>query len=234
MPRSELTPAAAASVIVVREARGGPQVLLLCRSEKLSFAGGMSVFPGGRVEASDAETSSPSNTVLKARLAAVREAREECRLALAEGDLIPFAHWTPPTSSLRPFDTWFFIGSAQEDAHVVPDGVEIVSHQWIRPAVALERREAGEIRLMAPTWLALWRLSAFPTAAEALRDARRRRPQAFAPRHVEVPGGRVALYAEDSSYGSGDLKAAGPRHRLWMLDDGWRYEFHGFPADVDA
>ena len=34
----------------------------------------------------------------------------------------------------------------------------------------------------------------------------------------------VARYEEDVAYDSADLDVPGPRHRLWMLDSGWRYE----------
>ncbi len=34
----------------------------------------------------------------------------------------------------------------------------------------------------------------------------------------------VALYAGDAGYDSGDATLPGRRHRLWMLDEGWRYE----------
>ena len=39
-----------------------------------------------------------------------------------------------------------------------------------------------------------------------------------------VDGGRVALYAEDCGYETGLIACEGPRHRIWMLDTGWRYE----------
>src|SRR5439155_8037836 len=53
--RDGVTPAPAATVIVVRDASGGPEVLLVQRHRATAFMGGAFVFPGGRVEASDGD-----------------------------------------------------------------------------------------------------------------------------------------------------------------------------------
>ncbi len=34
----------------------------------------------------------------------------------------------------------------------------------------------------------------------------------------------VAMYEGDAAYGTEDVDVPGPRHRLWMLADEWRYE----------
>jgi hypothetical protein len=34
----------------------------------------------------------------------------------------------------------------------------------------------------------------------------------------------VAVWHDDVAYDSGDLHTAGPRHRLYMLPDGWQYD----------
>ena len=73
------TPAPArpsASVAVVRQSAGGLEVLLVKRNEKIAFHGGAWVFPGGRVDESDALGISDGEMVLAAR-AATREAEEE-------------------------------------------------------------------------------------------------------------------------------------------------------------
>ena len=44
---------AAATVILLRDAAGGLETLMLRRDSKLDFVGGMWVFPGGRVDAAD-------------------------------------------------------------------------------------------------------------------------------------------------------------------------------------
>jgi hypothetical protein len=39
--------------------------------------------------------------------------------------------------------------------------------------------------------------------------------------------GIVALYHGDAGYESGDADLEGARHRLWMVEGGWRYERSG-------
>ncbi|MEV0110015.1 hypothetical protein AB0H42_27270 [Nocardia sp. NPDC050799] len=46
-------PVAAASVVLLREAAGEPEVYLQRRAAGMAFAGGKPVFPGGRVDAAD-------------------------------------------------------------------------------------------------------------------------------------------------------------------------------------
>jgi chromosome segregation ATPase len=58
----------------------------------------------------------------------------------------------------------------------------------------------------------------------ALRDLGSRPPEHFATRFGGVEGGIVAMYHGDAGYDHDDPNRPGPRHRLWMLADGWRYE----------
>ena len=55
VPRVPAVPRASATVVVLREAPGGPQVLLLRRNRATGFVPGAWVFPGGRVDAADGE-----------------------------------------------------------------------------------------------------------------------------------------------------------------------------------
>ena len=107
---------------------------------------------------------------------------------------------------------------------VLIDGAEIHDHAWLQPADALARRDAGEIDLAPPTWVTLWRLSAAPTVAAAVDDARRREPEKFETHIVQADGVPVAVWHGDPAYETGDINAPGPRHRLLMLPDGWRFE----------
>ncbi len=76
----------AATVIVMREAAGGPPELLIVeRARAMSFAGGALVFPGGRVDSGDhvlAATLEGDPDDLAARIAAVRETIEEAGVAV--------------------------------------------------------------------------------------------------------------------------------------------------------
>lgn len=80
----------AATLVVFRRgpAGGPPELLMVVRSHAMSFAGGMAVFPGGRVDAADralAETIGSSLDPDEAahRIAAIRETIEETGLAPA-------------------------------------------------------------------------------------------------------------------------------------------------------
>jgi 8-oxo-dGTP pyrophosphatase MutT (NUDIX family) len=212
----------AATVVLLRDAPdSGLETLMVRRSSKLEFAGGMWVFPGGRVDPDDVP---PDGDVIEAaRHAAVREAREEADLTVDGDALVPFAHWVPPPITKKRFATWFFLGPAPAGAVTVDMG-EIRDHRWLQPADAIARRDAEEIELAPPTWVTLDRLSRFPDVATALADARAREPEFFETHIARVEGGVAALWEGDAGYESGDGDATGPRHRLWMLPTGWRYE----------
>ena len=84
---SEAIPAA--TVVVFRNAPdgGAPQILMVTRSRDLKFAGGMAVFPGGRVDPADYELGERLAGELDAdeaahRIAAIRETLEETGLAI--------------------------------------------------------------------------------------------------------------------------------------------------------
>ena len=88
------------------------KVLLLKRNPKLAFAGGVWVFPGGAVDKTDYNDTS-INTCSLARVAAKREAFEECGLTVSEDTLYHFCKWTTPVEEKKRFRTWFFVGSVK-------------------------------------------------------------------------------------------------------------------------
>lgn len=77
----------AASILLVREAEGRRQIFWMRRGTKLRFGPGMYAFPGGKVDAADAEV--PVEGVSEGErpfvVAAIREAFEEVGILLAEG-----------------------------------------------------------------------------------------------------------------------------------------------------
>ncbi len=54
-PATPAVPHASATVVLMREGEGGPEVLLLRRNRATGFVPGAYVFPGGRVDAADGE-----------------------------------------------------------------------------------------------------------------------------------------------------------------------------------
>jgi len=212
-------------VIVARDADGGLETLLIRRNTALDFAGGMWVFPGGRIDPGDYPADAPHDEAAGARRAAVREAAEEAGLVLDEAGLVPFSHWTAPAMSPKRFAAWFFLAPCPPGTPVITiDGSEIHDHAWMRPEDAIARRDAGEIDLAPPTWITLHRMARWPDLTTALLDARGHEPERFETRFKPVDDGAVAVYEGDVAYEGGPLDRPGPRHRLWMVESGWRYE----------
>ena len=219
-----LAPHPAATVVLLRDAAARCAVLLVRRNAQLAFHGGAWVFPGGRIDPTDyAMVAERSDIVSAAKHAAVREAREEAGVFVAAESLVALSRWLTPTGVPKRFDAWFFAARSDTD-DVCVDGGEIHEHRWISPADALAAQRAGEIDLPPPTWVTLHWLSGYRTADEALAAAARGPVEFFEPRLHAVADGACTLYAGDVGYDTGDIDQPGPRHRLWMVDSGWRYE----------
>jgi len=213
----------AATVVLLRDGDAGLETLMLRRNSKLAFAGGMWVWPGGRIDPDDYDADVPDDVGRAARRAAVRETLEEAGLDLDESGLVWFSHWTPPSISPKRFATWFFVAAAPE-GRVTVDGGEIHEHRWIRPIDAMRLRNELEIELSPPTWITLEQLKGFADADHAIASLGGCEPEYFSTRFAAVDGGGVALYHGDAGYEASDAMLDGTRHRLWMLDSGWRYE----------
>ena len=211
-----------ATIVLVRDADAGLEVLLVRRSKKLNFHGGAWVFPGGRIDPDD-HPAGDENLAEAARRAAVRELREEANLDLDTGHLHPISRWVTPDILPKRFDTWFFIAPART-YDVVVDGGEIREFQWSRPAVALDEQRKGSIELPPPTFVTLTELAKAGDVASAISSLRSDVPRPYTPRVCNIEGGACSLYEGDAGYDQADPDAEGARHRLWLLESGWRYE----------
>ena len=79
----------AATVMLLRDATSGIEVFMLRRTKSAAFAGGMYVFPGGRVDEADGQ-GDPGYVI-----AAIRECFEEAGVLLAtdeDGDMVADGH----------------------------------------------------------------------------------------------------------------------------------------------
>lgn len=213
----------AATVIVVRDSSAGPEVLLLRRDPDLSFAGGMWVFPGGRIDPVDA--GGDGDLEVAARRAAAREAAEEAGLAVDPAELRRWSHWTPPPVTPKRFTTAFFVTRHPNGSdEVVVDDREIREHRWALPTDVLEGRDRGEVALTPPTFITLHQLRSHCDVAAILDAAEPEDgPEHFATRIAVEGDAVIALYHGDAGYESGDPTAMGPRHRLEM-GAVWTYE----------
>ncbi|MCW2236897.1 NUDIX hydrolase [Azospirillum canadense] len=75
-------PHPAASLILLRDGADGLEVLMIRRHEGLRFAPGATVFPGGRIDPDDHAPAATPLDLLPQRMAAIREAFEECGILL--------------------------------------------------------------------------------------------------------------------------------------------------------
>jgi len=212
----------AATVIPLRDSSDGIEVLVLRRDTNLAFHGGSWVFPGGRVDPGDFEVAATNDVAIAARQAAVREAKEEADLDISAEDLVSLSHWTTPLGRNRRFSTWFYAVHAQQGDVTVDDG-EIREFEWHTIAAAIGGCDAGEINLAGPTYVSLLGLAPHPTVSTALEHVSSQPDQVFLPKILKVGDETFSMYQGDPAYESGDSSASGPRHRMQMLDKGYRY-----------
>ena len=129
-------PRAASTIVLMRDGPTDLEFFMVVRQHEIDFASGALVFPGGRMEAGDTELARQAipfadgidETARALRIAAIREAFEECGVLLArpkgDGRIVPaeragaldrsapFAELmsreglTPATEALVPFARW--------------------------------------------------------------------------------------------------------------------------------
>jgi 8-oxo-dGTP pyrophosphatase MutT (NUDIX family) len=183
----------AASVIGVRDAAAGPEVLVIERTLDHRFLPGYVAFPGGAVDPTDrglAERWFGDGTE-SARAAAVRELAEEVGLAitgdgvvsagsdrsLAQVDASPpsaealpeIARWIAPEAVPVRFDARYFAVRMDTAADPDPDGVEASRAWWVSPTDLLAAWESEEVRLYWPTHYTMVALADRRDADDVLR-----------------------------------------------------------------
>jgi 8-oxo-dGTP pyrophosphatase MutT (NUDIX family) len=220
---SGVEPYPAATVVLLRDGESGLEVLLGRRSSRLTFRGGAWVFPGGKIDPED-YADAPDDVDAAARRAAVREAKEEAGVDVDAEALVHLSNWTTPEISPKRFATWFFAGPVG-GGNEVADGAETEALQWFAPDEALAARAAGEIELAPPQYVTLLVLREFETVAAAMASIAAGEIVDFTPRFHMVEGdGAICVYVEDVAYEDlGLLDTPGPRHRLYLREDGWEY-----------
>src|SRR2546425_6651082 len=115
-PGAPTTPRQAATVILLRGGADALEVLLVRRTPRARFMGGVWVFPGGAVDPGEDECD-----------AAVRELLEEAAVSVEDpGRLVRFSRWITPAEVKIRFDTHFFLAPLPAGAQPAIDGEEIV------------------------------------------------------------------------------------------------------------
>ncbi len=215
-------PRPAATVILLRDGARGPEVWLMERSRSVGFMASAWVFPGGRVDPTDATLaaeSEPDAAIPRVFwAAAARELEEEAGVRLGGpagyrlDTMQPWSHWITPEVESRRYDTWFFVARLPEGAVALHDGGEAVAGEWFRPIDAISRYAAGELALAPPTLRTLSELSEFADVTAILAAPRRTPP--ITPT-FEMEGERVwVLLPGDANHPSPDA-----------VDPPFRYEF---------
>ena len=163
------TPRQAATVILLRGGASDLEVLLVQRTPKARFMGGVWVFPGGAVDEGEGAGDDAH------RAAAIRELREEAAIELDDPtQLVKFSRWITPAAVKIRFDTHFFLATLPDSQQPRIDGEECIDLGWFAPARALEANRAGEIALVFPTIKHLEQLADFDSVEELLAYARGR------------------------------------------------------------
>jgi 8-oxo-dGTP pyrophosphatase MutT (NUDIX family) len=190
-------PRQAATIILLRGGAETLEVLLVQRTPKARFMGGVWVFPGGAVDTGEGEGDEAH------RIAAIRELEEEAAIVLDDpGALVKFSRWiTPPEVKIR-FDTHFFLAPAPPGQEARIDGDECVDVGWFTPSAALDAFRREELPLVFPTIKHLEQLAGFASADELLDHARGRDAHPVVPRVVkEGEIARIVLPGEDDGFG---------------------------------
>lgn len=236
----------ASTTLLVRD-NGGPEVLMVKRNQKIDFFSGAMMFPGGKVESQDTDPLWTNRATgwhdvaedeRGPRIAALREAFEECgvlatagnigldtretkeaRVAVEAGtlpfldyvsskgakldltQLTLFSRWLTPPVVPKRFDTFFYLVAMPVGQTIVHDGRETVENEWVAPAEALRRAEAGERTILFPTRMNLRLLAQSPSIVEAIKSAEARPHRQVLP-IVEMRGGeRFLRLVDGDGYG---------------------------------
>lgn len=181
----------AAAVIAVRDAEGGPEILVIERSRESRFLPGYISFPGGKTDDEDAGLADRwfGDPAEASRASAVRELLEEVGLALtarglhaaahedfASVDAEPpsadqlrrIAHWVAPEDVPVRFDATYFAVAGSPGASPTPDGGEIAASWWVSPRELLAQWRQEEAKLYWPTYFTMLALAECSSADELL------------------------------------------------------------------
>mgnify|MGYP001814823136 FL=1 len=216
----------ASTVVLLRDSGRGLETLLLRRNKALAFAGGFWVFPGGSLDNEDL-AAAEGDEEQAARIAAAREAMEECGQQPQPEDMVLLSHWTTPEAESRRFSTWIYAAPLRCNDEVVIDGGEIHDSRWVPVAQALAEHRAGELAILPPTWISLVTLSHYRNVDEAISGERESPAPRVLPVLAGIEGGLVTMYRGDAGYDAVDPDVPGARHRACMQHGVWSYLYEG-------
>jgi 8-oxo-dGTP pyrophosphatase MutT (NUDIX family) len=117
-----------------------------------------------------------ARTALERRELGFAELLRRRGLVLRADLLAPWSRWVTPDFEPRRFDTHFFVAALPEGQRTRSVTTEADHVEWVAPAAAVARAEAGEMRMLPPTRATRAQLAGFADlaavfAAAAGRDA---------------------------------------------------------------
>jgi 8-oxo-dGTP pyrophosphatase MutT (NUDIX family) len=178
-PGTPTRPRQAATVILLRGGADALELLLVRRTPEARFMGGVWVFPGGAVDATEGDGDGAH------RAAAVRELAEEAAIDLDDPEaLVKFSRWITPAQVQTRFDTHFFLAVLPDGQEPRVDGQECVDLGWFSPRAALDAHRDGSIVLVFPTIKHLEQVSDFASVDALMAYARGREVLPVQPRVV--------------------------------------------------
>jgi len=214
---------------------------MLQKNKAITF-GGSWVFPGGRLEDSDFDTSLNCEYASEAS-AVVRECVEETGLEINPAFLIPLSCWITPVIRPKRFKTIFFIYDATRLSDKVKiDQGEIVDWRWMPIESAVKQHQAKELVLSGPAFVTLSEFAAYGSLEELLDAVKPSPLKPFAPRVQLSNSGAICLYHGDECYDMLDdhqtsddpamlekIENCSQKHRLYMDKlTAWKY-VHNLP-----
>jgi 8-oxo-dGTP pyrophosphatase MutT (NUDIX family) len=144
-------PRPASTIVLLRDGLSGLETFMVVRHHQIDFASGALVFPGGRMEGTDAELGeslSPDDPLAPFKVAAIREAFEECGVLLArakgEDALVPAAR-VSALDRAAPFTGLM----ARENLIPALDALVPFAH-WITPDFIPKRFDTHFFLALAP------------------------------------------------------------------------------------
>jgi 8-oxo-dGTP pyrophosphatase MutT (NUDIX family) len=136
-PDVPATPRPAATIVLMRDGTSGLEILMLRRNRKAGFVPGAYVFPGGRVDGSDAEPD------VLARLDGLTAAEASRRLALPDGDPPAIAYYLAAVREA--FEETGILVAHREDGSAPPTAAADGDIDTLRDDLMEDRVSFGEV-----------------------------------------------------------------------------------------
>ena len=131
-----------------------------------------------------------------------------------------YCHWITDRDLPRRFDTHFLVAAMPPGQTPSPDNREHFAPEWISPADALARHDAGQFEMIFPTIRTLRRMTRYRNAASLIADCAAERPLWVSSPRAGLLAGQVERYMEDEAP-FGELELTSPDGQIAHALD-WR------------